>query len=76
MTREKAVTPHAVKRCAVCGKFRAYEDEDRYCLVCGHDGLEPECTCGRAFEYALAEEGDLYCPRCGRTLRGRSPEFE
>lgn len=67
---------HMVKRCAVCGKFRAYEADDRYCLVCGHEGLDAECTCGRDFEYALDEEGDLYCPRCGRTLRGRSPEFE
>jgi hypothetical protein len=58
------------KRCAVCGSFRAYEPEDEFCIVCGNDELEVECSCGRDFEYALAEQGDIHCPRCGRTLRG------
>ena len=58
------------KRCAVCGRFRAYDVEDEFCIVCGNDALEQECSCGRDFEYALAEAGDIHCPRCGRTLRG------
>jgi rRNA maturation protein Nop10 len=58
------------KRCAVCGRFRAYDLEDDFCIVCGNDDLEAECTCGRDFEYALAEAGDIHCPRCGRVLRG------
>ncbi len=65
-----------VKRCAVCARFRAYDQDDRFCLACGHEGLESACACGRPFEYALQErEGDLFCPRCGRSLRGRSSEF-
>jgi len=64
------------KRCATCGRFRAYEEEDRFCLVCGTESLESQCGCGRAFDFALAEDGDLYCPRCGARLRGRSNEFE
>jgi hypothetical protein len=68
--------PHITKRCAVCGRFRSYERDDAYCLICGHDGLEAECACGRDFSYALGEDGDLHCPRCGRALRGRAPEFE
>jgi hypothetical protein len=65
-----------VKRCPVCSRFRAYETDDRFCLACGHEGLESACECGRQFEYALHErEGDLFCPRCGRSLRGRSSEF-
>ena len=58
------------KRCAVCGRFRAYDAEDECCIVCGHDELETTCGCGRPFEYALGETGNIHCPRCGRMLRG------
>jgi len=64
------------KRCGVCGRFRAYRDDDAYCIVCGHDALEATCGCGRAFDYALLEEGDLHCPRCGRRFRGVATELE
>jgi hypothetical protein len=59
----------------VCGRFRAYDADDRYCIGCGSDALESECACGRSFDYALAEIGDLHCPRCGRPLRGRTGDF-
>ncbi len=64
------------RRCATCGRFRQYDEGDCFCLVCGNEGIERACTCGRSFDYALAETGDLYCPGCGRALRGRSSEFE
>jgi hypothetical protein len=64
------------KRCGVCGRFRAYDDDDAFCLVCGHEELKTRCACGRDYGYALVEDGDLHCPRCGRALRGRSPDFE
>jgi hypothetical protein len=64
------------KRCTVCGRFRSYEATDEYCLVCGHDHLEAECECGRGFDYALQETGDLHCPRCGRVLRGQPVGYE
>ena len=65
------------KRCAVCGRFRSYEATDELCAVCGTEALESECTCGRVFDFALdeSETADLYCPRCGRALRGRAGEF-
>jgi len=63
------------KRCTVCGRFRAYDMDDEFCIGCGHEGLESECSCGRAFDYALAETGDIHCPRCGRVLRGRTSEL-
>ncbi len=68
---------HVAKRCSICGRFRPYEAEDAFCLVCGSDALEIECGCGRAFDFSLEEpeDADLYCPRCGRSLRGRSDEF-
>ncbi len=65
------------KRCTVCGRFRAYDADDQYCIVCGHDGLETECSCGRTFDYALAEgEGSLHCPRCGKVFRGPGRDYE
>lgn len=64
------------KRCDTCGRFRAYDHDDGFCLVCGNDSLADKCECGRSYDYALGEEGDLHCPRCGRSVRGRSSEFE
>jgi rubrerythrin len=68
-----------IKRCAVCGRFRQYADDDAFCVICGNESLESACTCGRSYDYAL-EEGNqgasLHCPRCGRALRGRSSDFE
>ena len=56
-----------IKRCATCGRFRTYEDADTFCTGCGNGSLEAACTCGRPYDYALAEEGaELHCPRCGR----------
>jgi hypothetical protein len=75
MTRQQ---PTITKRCAVCGRFRAYLEDDRFCIGCGNDGLESACVCGRAYDYALLEDvtANLHCPHCGRSLRGRSPEFD
>jgi hypothetical protein len=68
-----------IKRCAVCGRFRQYADNDAFCVICGNEALESECTCGRGYDYALDEANQgatLHCPRCGRTLRGRSSDFD
>jgi DNA-directed RNA polymerase subunit RPC12/RpoP len=65
-----------VHRCGTCGRFRDYREGDRFCLVCGTESIEATCACGRDYDYALAEEGDLHCPRCGGKLRGRSADFE
>ena len=67
------------KRCSVCGRFRLYDEDDVFCVICGNNALESGCTCGRAYEYALEEANQgasLHCPRCGRSLRGRSADFE
>jgi hypothetical protein len=67
------VTDRAVvKVCTICGRFRRYDADDRYCVGCGYDTLEHECGCGRAFDYALLEpeNGGLHCPRCGKDWRG------
>ncbi len=59
------------KHCGTCGRFRAYDPADGFCVVCGYETLSAECGCGRGFDYALAEpeEGGLHCPRCGRDWR-------
>ena len=64
------------KRCTVCGRFRAYQEEDEYCIGCGHKALESECECGRDYSYALNESGPLHCPRCGKSFHGKAPEFD
>ena len=64
------------KRCPVCTRLRAYDADDAFCIGCGSEGLQSECECGRAFDYALGEDREeLHCPRCGRPLRGRASEF-
>ena len=68
--------PRVAKRCGTCGRFRAYEPDDRFCLVCGHEDLAEACDCGRAYDYALGESGELHCPRCGKSLAGRVQGFE
>lgn len=68
-----------IKRCSVCGRFRKYDEDDTFCVICGHGALEGECPCGRGYEYALDDGNQgasLHCPRCGRSLRGRASEFE
>ena len=64
------------KRCNVCGRFRSYDPDDQFCVGCGSDALEAECSCGRAFDYTLNESGPIHCPRCGRAFHGKSQEFE
>jgi uncharacterized Zn finger protein (UPF0148 family) len=65
-------------RCRTCGRFRAYRDGDRFCIVCGSETLDAACACGRGFDYALDEppDGALHCPRCGRDFRGSSADWE
>jgi len=69
------VVMQVTKRCTVCGRFRAYEADDRYCIGCGHEALEAECECGRAFDYALSESGAIHCPRCGRAFHEREADY-
>jgi hypothetical protein len=65
-----------IKRCSVCCRFRSYDEDDRFCVACGHDGLDLQCTCGRAYDYLRPDdEAVLHCPRCGKVLRGRQPEY-
>jgi len=64
------------KRCSVCGRFRSYDPDDRYCIGCGNESLENACACGRAYDYALSETGAVHCPRCGRAFHGKSEEFD
>lgn len=68
--------PKVARRCATCARVRAYERDDRFCLACGSDDVREACDCGRAYDYALGEPGELYCPRCGRALAGRVEGFE
>jgi ribosomal protein L37E len=70
------MTERLTKRCTVCGRFRAYHADDEHCIVCGHDGLESACSCGRDYDYALAEVGPIYCPRCGKSFHGKSEALE
>jgi hypothetical protein len=66
-----------IKRCAVCSRFRAYDEDDRYCVVCGHDVLAAQCECGRVYDFLVPEdESAQHCPRCGTVLRGRQREYD
>ena len=77
MSQHRDAAPNKItKQCGTCGRFRSYDAADTHCMVCGSDSLGAGCECGRSFDYALNEPGDLYCPGCGKVLRGRSSEFE
>jgi hypothetical protein len=67
---------NVTKRCTVCGRFRSYREDDEYCIVCGQEALEAQCTCGRDYGYALSEDGPVHCPKCGRGFHGKSAEFD
>ncbi|HEX7926338.1 MAG TPA: hypothetical protein VF678_02030 [bacterium] len=60
--------------------FRAYMETDTYCINCGHHELESAHSCGRGYDYALDDRGvemtSLHCPKCGKSLKGRSADFE
>ena len=56
--------------------IRKMVDDDKYCVECGHEDLEAACTCGRAFDYEIPETGRVHCPRCGKSFRGKSPEYD
>ena len=68
------------KRCSVCGRFRPYSEADSYCISCGNTALESACSCGRGYDYALDDHStdshSLHCPNCGKSLKGRSTDFE
>ena len=68
------------KRCSVCGRFHAYMEHDAFCISCGNNALESACSCGRGYDYALDDRGaemtSLHCPKCGKSLKGRSADFE
>ena len=64
------------KQCTVCRKFRQYDPDDSYCVECGHEGLATACSCGRVFDYPIPEFGPAHCPRCGKSFRGKLPEFD
>jgi rRNA maturation endonuclease Nob1 len=76
MKKRPAQAMPVMKRCDACGRLRAYEADDRFCLLCGGDSLRDRCSCGRTFDYAMTAEGDLFCPRCGQIVRGRAGVFE
>jgi hypothetical protein len=76
-----AKTPIKIaKRCSICARFRPYGEEDAYCIICGNQSLESTCSCGRGYDYALDEHNtdtmSLHCPKCGKSLKGRSADFE
>lgn len=68
----KVRTDKVIKVCETCGRFRRYDSDDAWCLICGFDTLSAECACGRDFDYALdePEAGPMHCPRCGKDWRG------
>ena len=74
---DRAAPPAKVaKRCATCARIRPYDPDDRFCFACGSDDVADACDCGRTFDYALGETGELHCPRCGKSLAGRVEGFE
>ena len=46
------------KRCPVCTRFRAYDEDDTFCVSCGSEGLEDRCECGRSYDYVLEDDTD------------------
>ena len=60
--------------CAFCGHEN--REGTKFCIGCGSDALESECSCGRVFDYALNESASIHCPRCGRAFHVKSQEFE
>lgn len=62
--KSKTVTKERYKLCTNCKNFMPYEEQDKFCYLCGTEMIEECPACKEPIIYPTS----TYCPVCGVIL--------
>ena len=74
LAARRALTMSVTKRCPVCGRFRAYDADDDFCIGCGTRGARSRtATCGRVVRVRAGRGGGHPLPALRRAYCAAAP---